>query len=408
MKFKRLSFLSALCFLLCSCGTEKASESVDGDFGGGETVWREDYSEAAEGGDFESEACDAIPPDCIIPETQIQPQSGLLTGGEWNDNSNYDFWCNLISERQEWSGFPEYWQLNTCDRIAVTVTDDGQAAENVTIKLISGSTVMWQSVSDNKGRAYLFNQVDFNNQYIPAKLIAAQDGKILAEIEYSENTGSDVEIKLDGAEKPKKSLDLMFVIDTTGSMGDELAYIQTELNSIIARITEEKQVDVRLSVNFYRDTEDEYIVRSSDFTSDIDEAALVLNKQYASGGGDYPEAVEQALETAVQSSWQEESVKLMFLILDAPPHYSQEICDSLQNSLFTASAQGIRIIPVASSGVDTETEFLCRSFSLLTGGTYTFLTNHSGIGGDHLEPTVGYYQVEKLNDMIVRIIESYL
>ncbi|MDE7233584.1 MAG: hypothetical protein K2N29_00810, partial [Ruminiclostridium sp.] len=61
-----------------------------------------------------------------------------------------------------------------------------------------------------------------------------------------------------------------------------------------------------------------------------------------------------------------------------------------------------------SSGVDTETEFLCRSFAAATGGTYTFLTDHSGIGGSHHEPTIGYYQVEKLNDMLVRIIEGYL
>ena len=69
--------------------------------------------------------------------------------------------------------------------------------------------------------------------------------------------------------------------------------------------------------------------------------------------------------------------------------------------------QGIRLIPLASSGVDTETEFLLRSWSVMTGGTYTFLTNHSGIGNSHLEPTIGAYEVEKLNDLLARVISEY-
>jgi hypothetical protein len=43
----------------------------------------------------------------------------------------------------------------------------------------------------------------------------------------------------------------------------------------------------------------------------------------------------------------------------------------------------------------------------MTGGTYTFLTNHSGIGNDHLEPTIGDYEVEKLNDLMIRVIKEY-
>ena len=57
-----------------------------------------------------------------------------------------------------------------------------------------------------------------------------------------------------------------------------------------------------------------------------------------------------------------------------------------------------------SSGVDQPTEFLLRSLAIATGGTYTFLTNDSGIGGDHTEPTIGTFEVELLNDLLVRVI----
>ena len=43
----------------------------------------------------------------------------------------------------------------------------------------------------------------------------------------------------------------------------------------------------------------------------------------------------------------------------------------------------------------------------VTEPQYIFITNHSGVGGDHIEPTIGYYQVEQLNDLIVRLIKEY-
>ena len=208
----------------------------------------------------------------------------------------------------------------------------------------------------------------------------------------------------------EKKLDLMFTIDTTGSMGDEIIYLQKELEDVIRRVQADcDNIPVRLSVNFYRDMEDDYVVRPYEFTSDINSALALLNKEYADGGGDYEEAVELALQSSVfDHSWDSDSIKLMFLVLDAPPHNTQTIKESLIKSIQKASEMGIRIIPVASSGVDKDTEFLLRSFAMTTGGTYTFLTNDSGIGGDHIEPTIGEYQVEQLNDLLVRVIEEYI
>ena len=48
-----------------------------------------------------------------------------------------------------------------------------------------------------------------------------------------------------------------------------------------------------------------------------------------------------------------------------------------------------------------------RSMALISNGTYTFLTNHSGIGGSHIEPSTDTYEVEKLNDLMVRLIKSF-
>ena len=199
--------------------------------------------------------------------------------------------------------------------------------------------------------------------------------------------------------------------DTTGSMSDELCYLQAELMDIVKSIQQaNSNTDIRMSVNFYRDEGDEYVVREYPFTADVDSAVRAISEQYATGGGDTPEAVHTALDSALNNhDWDEDAVKIMFLVLDAPPHSSDvQIVDSVRGYIEQAAEMGVRIIPIASSGVDKTTEYLLRTMSFVTGGTYTFLTDDSGIGGGHIEPTVGAYNVEKLNEMMIRIVNGYL
>ncbi len=200
------------------------------------------------------------------------------------------------------------------------------------------------------------------------------------------------------------------MVDTTGSMGDELEYLKEELLDVIDRVSSENSgMKIRLSVNFYRDEGDEYVVRYFAFTDDIDAALSDLEEQYSSGGGDTPEAVDTALDNAINGhDWSEESVKLLFFVLDAPPHSDRQgSVESIYSSISKAAELGVRIIPVSSSGVDTETEFIMRTAAAVTGGTYTFLTDDSGIGNPHLEPTIGEYQVEMLNELMIRLINEY-
>ncbi len=135
-----------------------------------------------------------------------------------------------------------------------------------------------------------------------------------------------------------------------------------------------------------------------------------IKRQSASGGGDYPEAVHTALEASLgKLSWEEDSrTKLAFMLLDAPAHQDQDgVVESLHKSIQAYAQRGIRLIPVASSGVDKNTEFMLRFFAIATGGTYVFLTNDSGVGGDHITATVGEYQVEYLGDLLVRLIGQF-
>jgi hypothetical protein len=176
-------------------------------------------------------------------------------------------------------------------------------------------------------------------------------------------------------------------------------------------VQKEQKISVRLSVNFYRDEGDEYVVKYYDFRDDIDDCVKILGEQSANGGGDWPEAVHTALGNVLQHSWRENAVKLCFFVLDAPPHEESEIQginEGMLKDLNSIAGNGIRIIPVVSSGADLSVEALMRSWAVMTGGTYLFLTNHSGIGGDHQTPTDTEYEIEPLNDCMVRVVKDYM
>ena len=72
-----------------------------------------------------------------------------------------------------------------------------------------------------------------------------------------------------------------------------------------------------------------------------------------------------------------------------------------------AAEKGIKIIPVTASGINRSTEYLMKTMALATTGTYVFITDDSGIGHSHLKPKNKDYEVEKLNDLLVRLIGKY-
>ncbi len=208
----------------------------------------------------------------------------------------------------------------------------------------------------------------------------------------------------------EKNADILFVVDATGSMGDEIEYLKSELLDVTRRVKEENSaLDLRMGAVFYRDEGDEYVTKISPFSSSLFQTVQFIGGQHADGGGDYEEAVHTALNTAVtQLSWNEHArARLLFLVLDAPAHHTDAIVDELNAIIKKAAEKGIKIIPVSASGVNKDTEFLFRFFAIATNGTYIFITNDSGIGGEHIEATVGDYEVELLNDLMVRVINKY-
>jgi hypothetical protein len=204
------------------------------------------------------------------------------------------------------------------------------------------------------------------------------------------------------------AIDIALVLDATGSMADELTYLQSEFTGISTAVsTGFPNADVRWSLVVYRDAGDEYVTRSFDFTNAVSGFQQNLAAQRAYGGGDEPEAVPEALQASLGKAWRGPSVaQVMFWVADAPHHANATT--AMKTALATAKNQGIRIYPVAASSANPLAEATMRVGAQLTGGRYLFLTDDSGVGNAHSEPKVPCYYVTKFSDAIVRSVAMEL
>ncbi|MCB0571226.1 MAG: VWA domain-containing protein [Phaeodactylibacter sp.] len=343
-------------------------------------------------------------------DSTIQP--GLLTAGEWSDLDNWAFWEALLA-KSDYNEMPQYWQFGPFNRISLKAEGaGGLPLIDAPASLISASgEILWETRTDNHGKAEFFPGL-FADAFLNGAKIVVEYGGQQYQAYPVKTYGQGVnELVVPVLPVSPYQADVLFAFDATGSMGDELEYIKTEINDIISRIRAENPTTAfRLGAVFYRDKNDEYLTRATPLHSNFNQAVAFINQQQAAGGGDFPEAVDEALQKAVsEQSWSTQArARLLFLILDAPPHYDDASITAIQAQLRQAAGTGIKVIPVTASGINKETEFLMRFSAITTNGTYTFITDHSGIGNDHLEPTVGDYEVEFLNDLIVRLIGKYV
>jgi hypothetical protein len=202
------------------------------------------------------------------------------------------------------------------------------------------------------------------------------------------------------------TLDIALVIDTTGSMGDELRYLQSEFDALSSAIEAQyPQAEQRWALVVYRDEGDEYVTRSFDFEGAGEAFRTRLGAQSAGGGGDYPEASDAALAAMNQLAWRSDpaTARLAFWVADAPHHADR--ASALAAAVDVAASQDVHLYPVASSGVDDLTEYAMRAAAQLTLGRYLFLTDDSGVGGEHKEPSIPCYFVTRLDDAILRMVD---
>lgn len=411
------STLLSLLLALSACGSDYAMSFKDASEGGDDGDWSSEVpsSGAPSAGDTDAppaEDEDPAEPDPTDtgraedpPAPEGPPQCSALTAAEWRDLDHWDFWRGLM-DGPDWTSFDEQTGFDTEGRVPVHLTAGDGPAIDVAVELRdAGGVTLWSARTDDDGRAELWAPAD---SATPLQVVALADTETAAEVQ---GTGL-IELAVQ-APTPTTSLDLMFVIDTTGSMSDELEYLKCTLESVLTNVQARANngIDLRVSLNFYRDEGDAYVVRPSPFTANTADAIRFLRAQSAAGGGDWPEALDQALEDGIfEHDWRDAATaRLLFLVADAPPHAEdQAVMDRINAATTEAARRGVRILPLAASGADQATQMLYRTLAITTGGTHTWLTDDSGIGSSHTTPVVGEHQIEDLHAMLIRLIEGAL
>ena len=340
--------------------------------------------------------------------------AGTLTAGEINDFGKWNLWND--KSQQELSVHRKDWQICPSIRFSVLIqNEDGIAMVGQDVALLDkNKDTIWIAKTDNVGKSELwanmfiekYNDRDKfslvlncnGNTYKIHKAKKFQQGINLFNIKKNCDVSNVVEA--------------VFLVDGTGSMGDEINYLKVDLNDVIEKVkANNSNITLRLGSVFYRDKDqgDLYVTRKSDLSEDVTKTIDFIKLQNADGGGDYPEAVDEGLEVAINDmKWSENArTKIIFLILDAPPHQKPEVLLNMQRLTAKAAAMGIKIVPVTASGTDKSTEYLMRSLALCSNGTYVFLTDHSGVGDHHIDPTTDHFEVEKLNSVFIRLFKQF-
>lgn len=172
-------------------------------------------------------------------------------------------------------------------------------------------------------------------------------------------------------------IDVVFAIDTTGSMGDEIDVVKDRLRQMVADIgAGQPKPDVRFGMVAFKDRGDEYLIRPVHLTRDVNSFYGHIRSLSADGGGDEPEDVAAALGYAVDKmNWDKsrEVAKLVFLIGDAGPQ-QYEGQPTLKTLASRAKEKRIKVTTIGCSGLVGSAEAEFRRVALNTGGKFDFLT----------------------------------
>ncbi len=326
-----------------------------------------------------------------------------LTGGSVDDNEHFGDYLDYREQLLQWGISVR--DIDPSGRVVITVSGNDDLP-------VAGTEVHigWQG-----GTTTLLTTADGTVRFHP-NAYGAGDGPFAVE---AGNAGAEADrggelllsTDLPTVEADATiDLDVLFLLDATGSMSDEIDQLKTTIRDVAQRIAGlPGDVHARMGMTLYRDIDDAFVTSTYDFTDRVGDFAAALADVVADGGGDYPEALDEALEEAFSHpSWRpaSDTVQLVFLVADAPPHVSRQVRVPYTESMIDAAANGIKIFPVSSSGTDDQAEFVFRQLAQFTGGRYVFLT-YGAAGratGESSDITEEDYENLSLDDLIVRTI----
>jgi hypothetical protein len=296
-----------------------------------------------------------------------------VRAGEWDDNANY-------REFEKWiAGEPvSFHNVDVSDRRFLVVRDsEGHGVPRCRVVVNDDDKRQATLTTVASGHAILFPRAEgLRGDHLVAT--ATCDGNTASRASFSLADADDGVVTLDLATKralpATRAIDVGFILDTTGSMSEEISSVKATIEKVTASLGDEK-VNVRVGMVAFKDRGDEYVTKTFALTTDTLGFEHQVEDIFASGGGDTAESVNAGVHAAVTGlDWSEGAVaRFAFLVGDAPPHLDYEQDADYATDMKDAAHRGIQLFTIAASGMDEQGQVVWRQIAQYTGATNMFV-----------------------------------
>ncbi len=337
-----------------------------------------------------------------------------MKAGRHDDNNQYHRFLKFLGDNEHLAAY----KAPIGERLVVKTLDKNERSLHnckVRISDAKGKTL-------STGTTYADGSTHFFPLDIAAKstqsfVVDATCGDKVRTTEIKRDGERVHEIAFDFARTLPKTIpvDIAVVLDTTGSMQNQIDRLKTTLQAIHLQLTQlGSKPDVRFALVAYRDRGDDYVTRVTPFTSDVKAFQRELNRIEANGGGDTPEDLQEALAKAMgELKWREDGLRIGFVVADAVPHtdYGQEY--TYLSAMRESLAKGVKWCTVGAGGLPRQGEVIFRQIAQYTMGEYVFVTqgergNTDGGVGEASHHVGTNYRVENMDQAMVRIVRREL
>lgn len=178
-----------------------------------------------------------------------------------------------------------------------------------------------------------------------------------------------------------KNAEIVFCLDATGSMSGLIGTAKEKIWNIVSELAQDNDIDtLKMGMVFYRDRGEMFVTKQIAMTTDLDEAYTELLKIDASGGGDSPESLNQALhESITQMQWSTDksTYRTVFVVGDCPPHMDYRDDVKYTESCKLAAKKGITINTIKLGNSCSEAIIHFKAMASCTNGEFLMLDQNA-------------------------------
>ena len=343
------------------------------------------------------------------------PKSGGLKAGFADDNQQFNYFLNFL---EKYKSSVSSYRYDISERVHLIFKDsDGNSLPNTEVKVFNKNKQQLldegKTFSDGSYFVYPAEITSSDNTFQISYTLGGESQTI--EVDRNGPRTINIQGKQRRGEMSPVPVDIVFILDTTGSMGEEIERLIATIDMIHLNLTAlSSQIQIRFGMVLYRDKDDRYRTRVVPLTADIDEFRTILQKVRAGGGGDTAEDLQEALLKGIRKmDWNKDGLRMGFVITDAHAHLDYGQRYTYISAALEAKKQAIKLFSVGTGGLDIRGEYILRQLSQLTYAKYLFLTygketgeNTGGVTGSVSHHTGSNYQTDKLEAIIMRLAKE--